>query len=312
MVRDTRLVRIIGKAVVILGALLGITGPAGVAAQSKTASAQGEAVAAVRDLLDAPLVVTAAGRSWTTTPRKLKQEADLDAFVGKIARQVGHKPVDAALRIADGKVAFRKSASGQTLDAAEAKAALQDALQKKKTAKVRLPVKTLPPKVTDERLGSTLVVNLNENRIYLYRGFQSDRSYPVATAAPPSETPRGEWKVVARAQNPTWHNPAPDTWGADRPPVIPGGRPENPLGSRALYLSAPGDIRIHATIYPESIGTYASHGCIRMFAADIENLYPFVPVGTKVLILGSPPASHPLPGAPQKTVAPATGNKEPG
>jgi L,D-transpeptidase ErfK/SrfK len=65
--------------------------------------------------------------------------------------------------------------------------------------------------------------------------------------------------------------------------VIPPG-PGNPLGTRALYLDAPG-IRIHGTYSDESIGTYASHGCIRMHISDSEELFGIVPIGTTVLIV---------------------------
>ena len=77
-------------------------------------------------------------------------------------------------------------------------------------------------------------------------------------------------------------NPAPTGWGAGEPATIPPG-PGNPLGTRALYLNAPG-IRIHGTYDTASVGTYASHGCIRMTISDSEDLYPRVPVGTTVLI----------------------------
>jgi L,D-transpeptidase ErfK/SrfK len=78
-------------------------------------------------------------------------------------------------------------------------------------------------------------------------------------------------------------NPAPTGWGAGAPAEIPPG-PGNPLGTRALYLDAPG-IRIHGTYDADSIGTYASHGCIRMRIADAEELYPLVPVGTPALVI---------------------------
>jgi L,D-transpeptidase ErfK/SrfK len=67
------------------------------------------------------------------------------------------------------------------------------------------------------------------------------------------------------------------------PRSIPGG-PNGPLGTRALYLDAPG-IRIHGTPNPGSIGTYASHGCIRMLMSDVEELYEIVDVDTQVLII---------------------------
>ena len=71
------------------------------------------------------------------------------------------------------------------------------------------------------------------------------------------------------------------------PQTIPPG-PANPLGLRALPLSAPG-ILIHGTPEDSSIGHWASHGCIRMHEADVLALYPLVPVGTKVIVYGAPP-----------------------
>jgi lipoprotein-anchoring transpeptidase ErfK/SrfK len=56
------------------------------------------------------------------------------------------------------------------------------------------------------------------------------------------------------------------------------------LGTRALYLNAPG-IRIHGTPASYSIGTYASHGCIRMLMEDVEELYEIVEIGTTVHVV---------------------------
>jgi L,D-transpeptidase ErfK/SrfK len=67
------------------------------------------------------------------------------------------------------------------------------------------------------------------------------------------------------------------------PAYIPPG-PNNPLGTRALYLNTSG-IRIHGTSKRSSIGTAASHGCMRMLREDVEALYPLVPVGTKIHIV---------------------------
>jgi L,D-transpeptidase ErfK/SrfK len=106
--------------------------------------------------------------------------------------------------------------------------------------------------------------------------------YPVATGQPSFPTPQGTWEVVAKRMNPTWTNPAPDGWGADMPASIPPG-PGNPLGTRAMALNASG-ILIHGTYASYSIGSYASHGCIRMLLSDVEALFPQVPTGTPVLV----------------------------
>ena len=95
-------------------------------------------------------------------------------------------------------------------------------------------------------------------------------------------TPQGHFAIVAKRINPTWVNPAKDTWGAGEPDFIPPG-PDNPLGTRAMDLSAPG-IRIHGTPADSSIGHYASHGCIRMHIWEAEDLFNRVEVGTPVII----------------------------
>jgi lipoprotein-anchoring transpeptidase ErfK/SrfK len=69
---------------------------------------------------------------------------------------------------------------------------------------------------------------------------------------------------------------------------MPGGIDENPLGSRAIYLFANGRdtlFRIHGTNEPNSIGTAASSGCIRMLNEEVETLYDDIVIGTKVIVL---------------------------
>ena len=144
-----------------------------------------------------------------------------------------------------------------------------------------MPVKVVKPKVPDSKLGKTIVVDRTINQLVVQR-LRPRSSIRVATAAAGYVTPPGQWTIIAKAENPTWTNPAPDTWGADLPASIPPG-PGNPLGTRALYLNAPG-IRIHGTEDVSSIGTHASHGCIRMFMSDVEEIYPLVPIGTRVIV----------------------------
>jgi L,D-transpeptidase ErfK/SrfK len=137
-------------------------------------------------------------------------------------------------------------------------------------------------------MGRTIVVRLNENRLYLYDGFRAIRSYSVATAKPGFTTPTGVWTIYDKKENPTWYNPAQDSWGADLPAVIPGG-PGNPMGTRAIYIDAPGLIRVHGTTDDSSIGRYASHGCIRMHNSEIEQLYPMIDIGDHVIVVGRRP-----------------------
>ena len=87
----------------------------------------------------------------------------------------------------------------------------------------------MAPKVTEDTLGHNVVVRVDENKLYLYDGFHVIRTFSVATAKPGYTTPDGDWKVTRKAVNPTWYNPALDSWGAGLPAVIPGG-PDGPDG----------------------------------------------------------------------------------
>jgi lipoprotein-anchoring transpeptidase ErfK/SrfK len=205
----------------------------------------------------------------------------VQAFVRQAYDEVVKPAVDADIELVDGDLHFQKPKHGEELKANAAVARILSALANRITS-VQVPVKPVQPKVTAATLGKTVVVDLSENELYLYDGFKVEKKYPVATAAPGYTTPVGTWSVVNKVENPGWYNPAPHGWGAGEPLYIPPGY-GNPLGTRALYLSAPG-IRIHGTYASYSIGTYASHGCIRMYISDSEELFPLVPVDTKVII----------------------------
>ncbi len=216
--------------------------------------------------------------------------APIKAFVQAAAKRVHEDPVDASYSLSDGRVHFNHDHAGAALASTNAAAALDAAVRAGATTTVDLPMKALVAKVQDADIGRMIVVNVSKNTLVLYDGLKVLRRYRVATAMQGFVTPDGAWHVVRKVENPTWYNPClgqPDCWAADEPAMIPPG-PGNPLGTRALYLDAPG-IRIHGTPSDSSIGHWASHGCIRMHIPESEALYPLVPVGTPVFIVGAPP-----------------------
>jgi lipoprotein-anchoring transpeptidase ErfK/SrfK len=221
-------------------------------------------------------------------PMKVGGDGGVRRFVHRTARDVFVEPRDASIDLEDGRLVFRRAKPGIALDAGRAEERLSAAL-KDGTSTIRLSVHDVRAKVTPETMGPTIVVHVDTNTLDLYDGFRVAKTWDVATAKPGYVTPPGEWTIYRKAVNPTWYNPALDSWGAGLPAVIPGG-PGNPMGTRALYITAPGLIRIHGTSSDDSIGRYASHGCIRMHNAEIEQLYELVPVGTTVIIMGSRPS----------------------
>jgi lipoprotein-anchoring transpeptidase ErfK/SrfK len=202
-------------------------------------------------------------------------------FVGALAPKLAVAPTNASIKLVDGKVVRTKAKDGRVLDVKASTRALAKALRGN-ARKVKLVLHSVSPKVTADKLGKTIEINLSTNRLTFYDGLKVRKVYPVATGQPSFPTPQGTWEVVYKRMHPTWTNPAPDGWGAGMPKSIPPG-PGNPLGTRAMSLNASG-ILIHGTYASGSIGSYASHGCIRMFLSDVEALYPQVPMGTPVLI----------------------------
>lgn len=112
--------------------------------------------------------------------------------------------------------------------------------------------------------GSQITIDLEQRRLYFGRMGRVERVYPVAVGAPATPTPVGRWVVVQKAFD-------------------PGG----PFGTRWIRLNIPwGGYGIHGTNDPPSIGQAVSHGCIRMYNPDVEQLYERVPIGTVVTITG--------------------------
>ena len=122
-----------------------------------------------------------------------------------------------------------------------------------------------------------IVISIPDHKLTLLEGDKVLRVYAVATGKLSTPSPEGEFRVVNRVAHPTWFSP--------HGVVKPG--PANPLGTRWMGLSAAG-YGIHGTNAPDSIGKYASHGCIRMRNRDVEELFKLVPVGTPVELIGEP------------------------
>ena len=94
----------------------------------------------------------------------------------------------------------------------------------------------------------------------------------------------GTTSISGKYIKPDWSPPA--DVKRDKPNIpnlIPGGSPRNPMGAAAMTLSG-GEYAIHGTNVPGSIGGFVSYGCIRMFNADVLDLYARASVGTTVVV----------------------------
>ena len=120
-----------------------------------------------------------------------------------------------------------------------------------------------------------VVVSLEDRKLALVEDGQVKKVYSVAVGKPSTPSPTGTFTIERRVMNPTYHH--------NGKTVVPG--PGNPVGTRWMGLSIPG-YGIHGTNEPNSIGKAASHGCIRMAKADLEEFYMLVGVGDTVELVG--------------------------
>ncbi|SCZ84334.1 conserved hypothetical protein [Nitrosomonas mobilis] len=144
---------------------------------------------------------------------------------------------------------------------------------------------------------SGLVINLPEMRLYYFPKAIKDNkpriiTYPVSIGRMDWKTPLGKTTIIRKQKDPTWtppqslRNEAMANEGKILPAVVPAG-PDNPLGRYALYLGLPGYL-IHSTNKPFGVGMRVTHGCIRMYPENIEELFAIIPVSTPVYIVNQP------------------------
>jgi L,D-transpeptidase ErfK/SrfK len=138
-----------------------------------------------------------------------------------------------------------------------------------------------------------IVINLAECRLYY---FTSDGkyvlTYPVGLGRKGWRTPTTSTTVIRKTADPVWTVPPSihayvyEQTGKWLPNSIPPG-PDNPLGPYAIYLGTHGYL-IHGTNQPWSVGKLISAGCIRLYNADVTELYRYVTTGTPVRIIHQP------------------------
>jgi lipoprotein-anchoring transpeptidase ErfK/SrfK len=129
----------------------------------------------------------------------------------------------------------------------------------------------------------TVVVKTNERALYYVLGNGKALRYPVGVGRRGKQW-SGTAYITSKQLKPAWSPPA--EIRRDKPSlpaVIPGGAPSNPMGAAAMTLSG-GEYAIHGTNSPGSIGGFVSYGCIRMYNADVLDLYNRVGWGTTVVV----------------------------
>jgi lipoprotein-anchoring transpeptidase ErfK/SrfK len=207
-------------------------------------------------------------------------------FVRRVKRSVDRKARDADVEFRLASLPAIPSETGLRLSYRRTLRLVTGALNQIGHARlVRVDVKVTQPKVTTAELAKKYPVVVTVDRpaftLRLFKRLKLVKSYKIAVGQAGLETPAGIYHVENKAVNPSWHVPNSAWAGELAGQVIPPG-PENPIKARWLGIYA--GAGIHGTSDVGSLGTAASHGCIRMAIPDVEQLYDQVPVQAPVFI----------------------------
>jgi L,D-transpeptidase ErfK/SrfK len=157
---------------------------------------------------------------------------------------------------------------------------------------VVLPTRFVLPSAPREGI----VINIPAMRLFYFPPRKKDEpltvvTYPIGIGKVGWATPEGTTKIIARTADPVWRVPVSVRKehlenGEELPPVVQPG-PDNPLGRFAFTLGWPSYL-VHGTNKPYGVGMRSSHGCIRLYPEDIQQLFDSVPLGTKLRVVNQP------------------------
>jgi lipoprotein-anchoring transpeptidase ErfK/SrfK len=224
--------------------------------------------------VDVPLAVTYAKRA-------------VESFVARIDKRLGRAPRDSRLKISIRRVRVTHSKRGRDINAKALTKQVRAALADPRMMRVLKPkLRSIKPKVTANALrkSASTVITIEQSSftLRLFKRLKVVKRYKVAVGLPDYPTPRGVFAIQSKQVNPVWSVPNSPWAGELAGTTVTGGSATNPLKARWLGIS--GSVGIHGTGEAGSIGTRASHGCIRMHVGDVIALYSRVPMGTPVLI----------------------------
>ncbi len=209
----------------------------------------------------------------------------LDHFVNHIADNVDQAPVNASVTPNGGVLQPVASQPGIKLNDATLRNQVETALQDPADRTVKADVEKVKPDVTTaevaDKYPTYLVVNRSNFTLTLYRNLEEEKQYSVAIGAQGFDTPTGLYHIQDKQVDPVWSVPDSAWAGSLAGKTIPPG-PDNPI--KARWMGIFDGAGIHGTTDTASLGSAASHGCVRMAIPDVIDLYDRVDVGTPIYI----------------------------
>jgi lipoprotein-anchoring transpeptidase ErfK/SrfK len=213
-------------------------------------------------------------------------EPAINRFVRRVADEVDREAQSATVSAGADSLEVVPAENGRKLRDNLLEQELEEAvLDAKAPHTIVARVHSTKPNVTGDEVASEYPSYLTLDRgtytLRLWKNLKLAKTYTVAVGQEGLETPAGLYHIEEMQENPSWHVPESSWAGSLAGQVIPPG-PSNPIKARwmAIFEGA----GIHGTEETSSLGTAASHGCVRMSIPDVEELYDQVEVGTPIYI----------------------------
>jgi lipoprotein-anchoring transpeptidase ErfK/SrfK len=277
--------------------------------------AQAKLESTIGPKVNADLILGASGKPWTlkmadaklafdsltTAKRAIRAKAPGDvglklthsklavrAWVKGVAAKVAKASRNATVRITLTHIYRKRAAHGRALNQAQVEkdvnAALDDGVNAPRTLHTKLK-KTSPAVNANDlakKYNTIITVDKKHFKLRLFKGLKFKKAYGVAVGQPAYPTPSGLFAIQDKQVDPVWSVPNSPWAGELQGTTVEGGSAANPL--KARWMGIVNGVGIHGTGEDYSIGSAASHGCIRMHVPDVKDLFSRTPVGTPVLI----------------------------
>ncbi len=207
-------------------------------------------------------------------------------LVKRVKARVDRPAKDATVSFEGGQIARVPGQTGRVLKSEQLKDEVERALVRPGSNALVANARVIKPKVSvgelEEKYPTFIRVDRNTFKLHLYKRLKLTKTYTIALGQAGFDTPAGLYHVQNKAENAAWSVPN-KPWAGDLAGrVIPGGAPDNPLKARWMgFFDGAG---IHGTDQTASLGTRASHGCVRMAIPDVKELYEKVEVGAPIYI----------------------------
>jgi lipoprotein-anchoring transpeptidase ErfK/SrfK len=222
-------------------------------------------------------------------PRVAYDKSAVKDFVNQLAEQIDQDPADAKVVPAEGGTKLQKEPgeAGLAVEKGATTTAIYEAARSPGHDQAIQPVvRETKPEVTTKDLpheyARYILIDRADFTLLFFHRLRLERRYPIAVGQQGLETPAGLYHATDKQVNPTWHVPDSAWAGSLAGQDIPPG-PADPL--KARWIGIVDGAGIHGTDDIGSLGSAASHGCVRMSISDVIDLYDRVDVGDPIYVL---------------------------